>query len=268
MKRIFTLITIIVLIFTLSACKSKNITVNCPNCNEVIPKDATICEYCDTVTSDFETTHNDTSSDNATYIESTENAVQEPLSEDTFEDSDSNSLSSENQNSANSQPSSKPIDSSKICIVVGCNKERFSSSYCVDHKCANSACTSERFTFDGYSPYCSAHMCNKDGCDKLSVTGQLGGYCVDHTCKEPSCEFMKNNSGNLNYCSTHGCVATGCGNAKSGYKSYCDEHACIENYCVHQKEPGSNYCISHECNYPDCHNPQDGYGTFCDLHDD
>ena len=202
--------------------------------------------YCDATVSDFKMTNTDTTSDNTAYVDNKENAVQEPLNDDIFEDYNNDNLSSENQNSSSSQPSSKPIDSSKLCILVGCEKEVVDfSSYCSDHKCTKSGCRFERFSVEGSSLYCSVHMCNKDGCDNLSKTGQLGGFCKDHTCSDPSCEYMKNDNGNLNYCSMHGCAVVGCGNAKSEYLSYCTEHACIESNCPHQKELGSNYCISH-----------------------
>ncbi len=160
-------------------------------------------------------------------------------------------LKSKNQN----ETSNNTVYREK-CHVDGCNDTAFNDGVCVNHALA---------------------VCQEHDCYKLRVNGS--GYCVDHTCHYNGCTYKADGL----YCIMHlnqlqneqqkqnVCNHVNCQNKPETSSLYCKTHKCNIASCPNEKFLSSNYCSVHTCSYGNCKNSTSGYvsntgGTYCSVH--
>ncbi|KAK0651643.1 hypothetical protein B0T16DRAFT_83831 [Cercophora newfieldiana] len=138
---------------------------------------------------------------------------------------------------------------------------------CFDHKCMVRTC--QRGRTSSKSSYCSAHGCQAEGCEKLSL--EQRNCCAEHECKTDGCRTIV--EGEYPFCVIHiKCEVQNCNMARhllaktNEYLDFCTEHAtCQVGRCRDIKGDGSPYCPSHTCRERDC-DQSCSAKPYCDNH--
>ena len=166
MRKISSIILILLLLLCLFGCQSKDSTsINCRNCDKQIEKAAIYCQYCGELQNVSSNEDNNEEKDN----------------------------SSTNENKSVEQNKSE-IVTTFTCVKCGASCE-LNHSYCKEHECSYSHCLMQ--TKSG-SNYCDSHACLL--CKKVRSSGSA--YCTGHKCSNCNNASV----GSSKFCVAHKCM--------------------------------------------------------------
>lgn len=106
------------------------------------------------------------------------------------------------------QGATRPYCVSHTCPLVGCEnrcKGEDGGRLCVQHACSwDSNCIGERQGAE----FCVNHLCQKDGCSRVSLA--RNSLCKHHACSWKSSQCLGPRWQRSSYCEDHTCGETGC----------------------------------------------------------